>query len=192
MYLKHYMKTFFVLIFTFSSTLYAQESCVGCEQKLLELETSSSKGMNKMAHAIENSEKIMDDIRICGPIEINDFKRLVRNLKKYYNTTLEESYFKIECGDSDLFDLIVKSPRDRYSSAYRFQRYFEKEKKMPEFFSRILLNKIRGKNILRRIEMELYLIKGGRLAGGKTEKKLIKLQKKYLEYLEKYPVSQTP
>jgi len=45
---------------------------------------------------------IENDLSICGPVRRNSFKDLVANLKRNYNTTLEESYFRIKCSGKDV------------------------------------------------------------------------------------------
>jgi len=141
------------------------------------------------ASIFANEVKIIDDIRICGPVMNNNFKKLQSNLKKYFQTTLSESYFSIECRDADLLNLVIKSPRERYFTYLHMQRYFEKKEKTPEIFSRILLHEVDGRNALLRIEKQIHLIKETSLAGTEYEEKLLKLMTKIVVYLKKYPIA---
>lgn len=139
-------------------------------------------------NSFADENKIIDDIRICGPVMNNNFKKLVSNLKKYHQTTLTESYFVIECRDSDLLNLVIKSPRERYFTYLHMQRYFEKKEKIPEMFSQILLHEVDSRNALLRMTKQLHLIRKTSLAGTEYEEKLIKLISKSVTYLKIYPI----
>jgi len=131
---------------------------------------------------------IENDIAICGPVERNSFKDLVANLKKYHNTTLEESYFRIKCSGKDVLGMVVESPANRYFVGMGLKIYFEKKINRPEIFSQILVNKQNTRDIVSRIDYKLKRIKGSKLEGV-YNKKLYLMRKKYLAYLKKYPVA---
>ncbi|WP_432474634.1 hypothetical protein [Amphritea sp. HPY] len=132
---------------------------------------------------------IVDDGNICSPIERNKFKEFTRNLKEIYGTTLKDSYFEIECNGKDLLGMIVDSPAGSYMASLHMQKYFEKDEKIPEMFSHILLNKVNTRNILDRIEIELDTARrNDDLRGSIVEKRLLKMKTKYTAYLKKYPV----
>ena len=143
---------------------------------------------SKLEQGSTNSYKIVDDIRICGPIMNNNFKKLIKNLEKYHKTTLSDSYFNIECKDADLLNLVINSPRERYFTSLHMQMYFEKKEGIPEMFSRILLHEVDGKNALKRIEEQIIMLQNTSLKGTEYEGYLIKLQTKFIAYLKKYPV----
>jgi len=177
--LKVFMKTLLLICTLISFNLYAGDDCVGCGLSSTNIE-----------RAVSSGRKIKNDVRVCGAIENDDFKKLKKNLKKYYQTTLRESYFDIECMGGDLLDLVIKSPTNRYFSALHLQRYFEKKEKTPKMFSEILLHEIDGRNAIKRIEAELYYVRrSDNLRGGELDKKLTKLKQKYLAYLKKHPVA---
>ena len=131
---------------------------------------------------------LKDDPLICGPIMDNNFKLLQQNLRKFYGTTLNKSYFEVECMDADLIDLVIKSPRERYFTYLHMQIYFEKKQKIPEMFSQILLHEVDGRNVLTRMAKQLHLIRKTSLAGTEYEEKLLKLISKSVSYLKKHPI----
>jgi len=131
---------------------------------------------------------IENDAYICGSVRSNNFKKLVTMLKDLYNTTLEESYFKIKCGRRDILGMVVENPADRYFVGRNLQRYFIKKINNPEMFSRILVTKIRSSDILYRIEAKREDIKGSSILENAFNKKLNSMHKKYIIHLEKYPV----
>jgi len=167
--LKVFMKTLLLIFTLISFNLYAGDNCADC--------------------GVIKGKLIKDDARICAQVERNNFKQLKRNLKRYYNTTLKESYFDIECDEGDLLNMVIEAPTDVYFISLHLQRYFEERENDPEMFSRILNYKIDGRNAIRRIEKELHLIRQGTLAGTEYEKKLVKLKNKFTLYLKKHPVA---
>jgi len=136
----------------------------------------------------EAEGQIINDIRICGPFKDNEFKKVQKNLKKYHNTTLKQSYFDIECEGMDLLGLVIKSPVDRYFPALHLEVHFKKKEKIPTFFTKMLLNEIDGRNMLRRIALQLRSIRSSSLRGSVVEERLVKLQTKYIAYLKKHPI----
>lgn len=130
---------------------------------------------------------IENDVHLCGSVERNTFKELVINLKKRYNTTLEESYFRIKCGGKDILGMVVDAPADRYFVGRELRKYFERKIGKPEMFSKVLVNEINSRDILSRIDYTLKEIKGTDLES-LYDKKLNLMKKKYTAYLKKYPV----
>ena len=177
------MKTFILVILVLSPHLHAGDEY----ENGLTGSTGTTKIVGRLSRAIAEGGSIVNDARICGAIENDNFPRLVKNLDKYYHTTLKESYFKIKCRGGDLFDLIIQNPADRYSSSLYFQRYFEKKEKIPVMFSRILLSKVDGLDAIKRIYFQMRIAVKAGLTGSYL-KKLKKMKKKYIEYLKKYPV----
>lgn len=48
--------------------------------------------------------------RVCealAAISVSNFDMMIRRLSKYHNTTLEESYFKIQCGPYDILQIVI-------------------------------------------------------------------------------------
>jgi len=188
--LKVFMGALLLICTLISFNLYAGDNCVDCGLSSTNIERAMVGGVGNLSRAVASGRKIKDDSSICGALMENDFKKLQSNLKKEYNTNLKNSYFDIECQGGDLLNLIIQSPRQRFMSAYHLQKYFEKTEKVPRMFSQILLHKVDGRNAIKRIEFELYYVrKTAGLRGGEMEQSLIKLRKKYLSYLKKYPVS---
>ena len=177
------MKTFILVILVLSLHLHAGDE----SEYSLAGSPILNPEMAKIVAAMTAGGNIVDDGRICNPIRNNNFPRLIKNLDKYYHTTLKESYFKIKCSGGDLFDLIIKNPADRYFSSLYFQRYFEKKEKIPVMFSRILMSKVDGLDAIKRIDYQMRIAVKAGLTGSYL-KKLKKMKKKYIEYLKKYPV----
>lgn len=183
------MKTLLLFVSLFSLNLYAGEDCVDCGNKLTGVQVAMvGGGMNKLSQAVASESLIEDDNGICGPVERNSFKDLVANLKKRYNTTLEESYFKIKCDGKDILGMVIENPADRYFVGMNLERYFKKKIGKPEIFSRILVNQIHSRDILSRINFMLQDIKGNESLEEAYNKKLLKMRDKYKAYLKEYPI----
>jgi len=188
--LKVFMKTLLLICTLISFNLYATEYCVDCGLSSTNIERAMVGGVGNLSRAVASGKKIKNDTRICGAFESGDFKKLKKNLKKYYQTTLRESYFDIECMGGDLLNLVIKSPTNLYFSGIHLQRYFEKNEKVPKLFSKVLLHKIDGRDAIKRVEFELHYVSNNRLLrGGKLNKKLTKLKNKFTLYLKKHPVA---
>jgi len=143
--------------------------------------------MSRLEKIIATNGLIEDDNNICGSVERNSFKDLVANLKKQHNTTLEESYFRIKCDGKGVLRMVIDNPADRYFVGRGLRKYFERKIKQPEFFSKILLHKVNGRDILSRIDYTLKDIKGTDLESI-YNKKLYIMKKKYTAHLKQYPV----
>jgi len=187
--LKVFMGALLLICTLISFNLYAGDSCVDCGLSSTNIERAMVGGVGSLPGEISSRKQIKNDIRVCGALETNNFKKLKKNLKKYYQTTLKESNFDIEYMEGDLLHMVIEAPTDRYFMAIHLQRYFEKNEKAPKMFSKVLLHEIDGQNAIMRIEREIRILKGTSLDGTEYENKLIKLRKKYLAYLKKHPVS---
>ena len=163
------MKVIFLVIVLFSINSYAGNSDISYGQ-------------------VPSSGLIENDTSICGPVRRNAFKDLTINLKRLYDTTLEESYFKIKCSGKDILGMVVEDPADRYFVGMDLKWYFEKKIDRPEIFSQILVNKVNARDILSRIDYTLEEIKGTDLVSI-YNKKLYSMKKKYTAFLKKHPVS---
>lgn len=141
-----------------------------------------------LVRAGDDQGTILDDGALCAAVRNDDFDRLTFNLMKYHQTILKESYFRIQCGENDILQMVIENPIDRISVAFDLQDYFEDEG-LPEVFSQVLMNKVQGQAALKRIEIALTSVRGNpAVAGTEYEKILVKLQDWYIEHLEKYPV----
>jgi len=178
------MKLLLVLLFLSSSSLYAGDDCVDCGNKLTGMIGSD---MDIVSRAVSRGKLIENDLSICGPVRRNSFKDLVANLKKYYNTTLEESYFRIKCSGKDILGMVVESPVNRFFVGRGLRKYFEKKIDRPEIFSQILINKQNARDIVSRIDYKLKRIKGSEVES-RYNKKLYYMRRKYIAYLKKYPI----
>jgi len=135
------------------------------------------------------ADEIKDDVDICMSVELGKFKSLIKELKLRYNKTLEDAYFDISCQGNDLLGMVVDKPMTLYLFSIGIKKYFEKDIKKPKLFSRALLNNIDTRDILKRIDFKLMLVKGDpQLSSTAFEKRLIKMKNKYTTYLKKYPV----
>jgi hypothetical protein len=132
---------------------------------------------------------IEDDPGICHAIESGSFKNMQKALEKEYGLRVEEAYLNIVCDDNDLMGMIVDAPTNRLEVAKNMSRFFKKKLGKPELFSNILLLRISGKDILRRIEITLVRVRGNdKLAGTEYEERLVYMQNRYINWLIKYPV----
>lgn len=103
---------------------------------------------------------IENDGYICGAVRSNSIRNFIKNLEKYYNTTIEESYFKIKCDGKDPLGMVVDNPADRYVFGRSLESYFKRKIGKPEIFTQILQREINSRDILARIEYKLDYING--------------------------------
>lgn len=186
------MKLWILLVLLFSTTSIANddEHCVNCESQLSGVKLAKLGEFDKLNSKLKKVSILADDLKICPYFKNDNFKQMIKNLKNKYNTTLEESYFNIKCDNGDLLNMVFLDPENTvYSEAY-MRRYFEKKIKKPKVFTKILLNKIEGKNAIERINRVLKnMSENPSFANGPAVKRLTKLKKKYQDYLKKYPLS---
>lgn len=139
------------------------------------------------AEGVSPERRVEDDPQICNPIRSNKFKDFVANLKKHYNTTLKDSYHSIRCDDKDVMGLVIDGAADRYFTSIHLQKYYEKDEGVPYEFSKVLMAKINGQTVVRRIEMQLEVLRKHSKSSPSIPK-LEKMLKKYKTYLKTYPV----
>jgi len=131
---------------------------------------------------------LLDDAGVCDAIERGSFLDMKAFIEEC-GLTVEDAYLKITCSDNDLMGMIVAFPTARYSVAKSLKKYFERTLKKPELFSHALLSEVSGRPILRRIELALVSVRNNdQLAGTDFERRLVRMQKKYIAHLKKYPV----
>ena len=141
--------------------------------------------------ADSDNDLIEDDYQVCGAIESGSFKKMQFFLMKKYNLTVEDAYLNIVCDDNDLMGMVVHEPTNRIEVAVGLRRYFRKKLKKPELFSKALLtrNNTSNKDTLRMIELSLASVRrGDELVGTLLEERLVYMQKRYIEWLQKHPV----
>jgi len=133
------------------------------------------------------SKRIDNDGKVCGAVRRGNVDDLEAGLRERFDLSLEEAYLNIWCGDTDLMGTVLESPHERYGLVINMGRYFAEIGK-PELLNKLLLTKVNGRNVLRRIEFIIRDIEEvPELRGGDMHTRLLLMKKNYPAWMKDNP-----